>query len=361
MKKRRFYQHRRPATGNIAENGQDSFLDVLSNIVGILVILVMVAGSRVRGIPLEADQNIREEQQVVSELEPEGYPSHDEREQYLRTAADYERIKQEIATLQQKVNEKNRQMALVSQQADGAEQEYNNLIQGMNCLEAAVEIESRKTGESEKKLFDLQSELLRGQEEMKKLEERREALMAAQSKATVLENIPTPLSKPVDENHEAFFCLRGGRISHIPVNVFMERLRGFFKNYQPYKSTVIDERIGPVDGYNFHFNVNVNETRNTQGVHISFVFNMGECIPLREDWGETTEVALRTDSEFQRKLALYLKDISVITLFVYPDSFNDLREIKKYLLEQGYTIALRPMPAGMNVTFSPNGTSTTSY
>ena len=45
---------RRPRVDEDRSAGQDSFLDVVTNIVGILIILVMVIGARVRQVMLEA-------------------------------------------------------------------------------------------------------------------------------------------------------------------------------------------------------------------------------------------------------------------------------------------------------------------
>ena len=53
MKKRRFEYSRRARNADRLEDGQDSFLDVVSNLVGVLIILVMVAGARVRNAASE--------------------------------------------------------------------------------------------------------------------------------------------------------------------------------------------------------------------------------------------------------------------------------------------------------------------
>lgn len=45
---------KRPIQTEIATEGQDSFLDVVTNIVGILIILVMVVGARVRHVVMSA-------------------------------------------------------------------------------------------------------------------------------------------------------------------------------------------------------------------------------------------------------------------------------------------------------------------
>ena len=55
---------RRPKHENTADPGHDSFLDIVANIVGILIILVMVTGLRVRDATVQAasaDEGLRQE------------------------------------------------------------------------------------------------------------------------------------------------------------------------------------------------------------------------------------------------------------------------------------------------------------
>ncbi|MFH1264426.1 MAG: hypothetical protein ABIK89_01775, partial [Planctomycetota bacterium] len=55
---------RRRAKEDTTAAGQDSFLDIVANIVGILIILVMVTGMRIRNATVEAastDESIRVE------------------------------------------------------------------------------------------------------------------------------------------------------------------------------------------------------------------------------------------------------------------------------------------------------------
>jgi hypothetical protein len=58
----------RPKPEDISSAGQDSFLDVVTNIVGILIILVMVVGGRVQKIVLTATPQARAK---AAELERE--------------------------------------------------------------------------------------------------------------------------------------------------------------------------------------------------------------------------------------------------------------------------------------------------
>ena len=55
----------RRRTEEISTAGQDSFLDVVTNIVGILIILVMVVGGRVQHIVLSAKPSVTANQDAI--------------------------------------------------------------------------------------------------------------------------------------------------------------------------------------------------------------------------------------------------------------------------------------------------------
>lgn len=353
------------------DSGQDSFLDIVSNVVGILIILVMIAGAQVGAIHSPTEEKLAElhKSDEITIAEPEKNNtdtndspdiSRDDMIQYVRFAQKIDETKNNILALQKETQQLNQQLERTKQRADGAQIEHRNTLENITRLEAAIELESRKKTEDEKKRFDRRQELVRLSGETQTLVQTRDMLAKTKSTPKLLENIPTPLAKKVD-GHEALFCLRRGKISHVPMNVFTERIRGMFRGIRSAKEKIIDQTIGPVEDYSFHFQVSVHETRHADGIETMLTFDFGECIPVSDDIGETPQVALAKGSRFEQKLALYLNDNSTITLFVYPDSFDALRQIKQYLLEHEYTIALRPMPNNQNITVSPQGTASTTY
>ncbi|MDO5567195.1 MAG: hypothetical protein Q4G59_11110 [Planctomycetia bacterium] len=372
MTKHKYYYRRRSESESM-ESGQDSFLDIVSNVVGILIILVMIAGAQVGAIhsPSEEKQPTVPDPVAVS-LPSDPAPtseessdkslavSRDEMLQYVQIAKKFGETKSDILTMQKETQSQNLQLERTKQRADSAQIEHQNMLENITKLEAAIELESRKKSESDKKAFDRRQELARLDAQAQTLAQTRDTLAKTKTTPKLLQNVPTPLAKKVD-GHEAFFCLRRGKISHVPMNVFTERIRGMFSGIRSVKEEKIDKTIGPVEDYSFHFQASTHQVRHADGIEIVFSFDYGEFIPATDDVGETAQAALTQGSKFDQKLSMYLNDNSTITLFVYPDSFDLLRQIKQHLLDHKFVIALRPMPANQNITISPHGTASTTY
>ncbi len=366
------YNYRRRFAGESMDSGQDSFLDIVSNVVGILIILVMIAGAQVGAVHKPTtEKTIPTPEPVVSSTATEQAKdtedadktpdvSSNEMLQYIQVAKEFGKTKNDIVVLQKETQSQNQQLERTKQRADSAQLEHQNMLDNITRLEAAVEWESRKKSGEEKKTFDRRQELARLDSEMQTLTQTRDVLAKTKTTPKILQNVPTPLAKKV-EGHEAFFCLRHGKISHVPMNAFTERIRGMFRGFHTIPEKDIDKTIGPIDDYSFHFCISVHQTRDSDGMKIQLSFDYGEFIPVTDDVGENAQTALASGSRFEQKLAIYLNDSSIITLFVYPDSFDLLRQVKQYLLDHQFVIALRPMPENQNISVSPNGTASTTY
>ena len=363
-------------TGDRApQSGEDSFLDIISNMVGIMIILVMVAGVRVGSVvePPPAGQTKAEEAEITG-TEPaaplllaaagsprgETKPIAAEKTRCVASIREFVRLREEGAQLKAEVDRLNAEMLNVKNEAAGAEAEYRDLTAEIAAAEAATEKAGNEKSASEQDRLRRESELRRLDSETKRLRGEADRLAHARPKPKLLENMPTPLTKKV-EGSEGVFALRGGKISHVPIGYFAERVRGYFRTLRNFEKGTFEDQMGPYDGYLFRFRGSLHKVRTDDGrTMMNVVFDEGEFVPSAEI-GETWDEALREGSLFRQRLGLYLRPTSVITLSVYPDSFGLLREVKKFLLENEYTIAIRPMPAGKNIVISPNGTESTTY
>jgi hypothetical protein len=79
-------------------------------------------------------------------------------------------------------------------------------------------------------------------------------------------------------------------------------------------------------------------------------------VPVSEPLGEPLAAALQSNSEFRTLLAGYDPNRTTVTVWVYPDSFQDFRTLKAELYRLGYLTAGRPLPAGRPIGGSPEGT-----
>ena len=224
MKKRRrsFYRRRPQTVEEIGGDGQDSFLDVVSNLVGVLIILVMVAGTRARNVASDA---------ALEEAAERATAVDSETEKRTAFATQIGELRENVFRLQNETEDLDARTLDVERQADAAEAEYRLLSQAFAELDGQIELASRRRSDADKIAFDLKSEIFEKEKRRDDLRREKDALAAARPQATVLENLPTPISRPVD-GREGFFRLKNGRISHVPLNEFQERVRLYFKNFR---------------------------------------------------------------------------------------------------------------------------------
>lgn len=358
MKKRRrsFYRRRPRTVEEIGGDGQDSFLDVVSNLVGVLIILVMIAGTRARNVAADAALEKAAKPTAAEEAE------RTEQTAYVDAAKTLADARKNLVELQTETADLNARTLDVERQAAAAESEYRVVFQTLAQIDAEIELASRRRGEADKIAFDLKSEIFEKEKKRDDLRQEKDALAAARPQATVLENLPTPISRPV-EGREGFFRLKNGRLSHVPLNEFQERVRLYFKNFRgDFEKKEIEETLGPSEGYTFHFFVDLEKRRSGDEIVYSANFRYGECVPQGDELGEPVDDALANpNSVFREKLLKYVRDDTTITVFVYQDSFEYLRDVKKFLFSAGYQLALRPLPNGAPIAISPDGTDSATY
>ena len=79
-------------------------------------------------------------------------------------------------------------------------------------------------------------------------------------------------------------------------------------------------------------------------------------IPTSSRLGEPVEQALGEGSEFRRVLAACRPGRTAVTIWTYPDSFAAFRRLKQELYRLGLITAARPLPQGVPISGSPQGT-----
>jgi hypothetical protein len=81
-----------------------------------------------------------------------------------------------------------------------------------------------------------------------------------------------------------------------------------------------------------------------------------EIVPEYENRGETYESTRNPISEYSRAINRINPARATITVWVYPDSFSIYRRLRADLVERGFSVAARPLPEGMTIRGSPQGT-----
>jgi len=323
--------------------GQDSFLDLVSNIVGILIILVMVAGVRAQ-FSSANDSEPPADSQMIGDLEAK-YEELQTKEG--RTA----QLREDFETLQV-------QSEIIAEQINRQGMEYAALFDLLASVRSEMELAAEEKCQSFKEKIEYQRQLLETKAKLEQIDREKTHLRQTRPQATRMENIPTPLSKMVGDDKEIHVRLLGGRIVYVPFMELIAQLRrnvGDDQNRYFRQQTSVG-KVGPIENFELEFLL---VTHNYPAPRIDFQY--GEVTPVFEPLGQPLREALVSpQSEFRRKLSTFRRDIYTVTVWVYPDSFEEYQELKRFLHDLGYSVAARPMSMGDPISASPYGTKSST-
>ena len=319
--------------------GQDSFLDIVANIVGILIILVMVVGVRAGSAPVEAPpaaiaSQPRELTGLASENSSLEYDVH-------RLHQQSSRVKQEIARRSHERDQLATYVAAVREELDKRR--------------AALDGESRQQ-------YDLRREFDQARSELDRIRREAQAARAVQPETVMIQSLPTPLSKTV-HGKEAHFQLRAGHLAFIPLEPLLEEFRATARHkvWKLKDRAQMTETVGPIGGFRLRyelgrfdvpFEAQVETGRGGSVVELV----EWELLPVSAQLGEPVETALAPRSQFRTVLDTLDPRATTITIWTYPDSFAEFRRLKAELHALGYPTASRPLPEGQSIGGSPEGT-----
>jgi hypothetical protein len=328
----------RPTQQHDEPLGHDSFLDIVANMVGILIILVMVMGMRVKNAPLAAISD--RDSRLATELQGDLATEEAYRGQTLAAAEETGRLQRE--TLLQRG--KRDALAVMA-----------------SALEQGIQARRKRMDAETQELFDLGRSLAQSRLELEDLERERAEVENTRPEAILVESYPTPLSRTVSDG-EVHFQLSGGRIVLIPLEQLVQQLR---QNAERQKYKLLDapeltDTIGPLSGFRLRYTLERHdvsaETAMLTGRSGSYArLERWTLVPVSSQLGEPVDEALAEGSEFRQAVAKLRPGRETITVWTYQDSFASFRRIKKALYELGFSVAARPLPLGVPISGSPEG------
>ncbi|MBX3422897.1 MAG: hypothetical protein KF752_15190 [Pirellulaceae bacterium] len=307
--------------------GEDSFLDTIANLVGILIILVVVVGAKTK---IEAEAYGRNLAQS----------DHSQTlEQPLEQALALERSleDQAIALQQYELESQYRRLernALLERVVLARNQAQERLGQ--------LDQQQRDSVEQEQLLAKLQSELDRVIHQAGETQ-------AADRPEVILEHLPTPMAHTVFQK-ELHVMLRGGCVTVIP----WDRLVELLKQQVPLAAQrqasrgVLEDTLGPISGFLMRFRM--------RAIPGGFELDRFELEPTDAVHAEPLADALQDSSRLALELASRKPRETVVTVWVYPDSFDGFRSLKAHLFSEGFLSAARPLPDSVRIGASPHGT-----
>jgi hypothetical protein len=313
---------------SIDENSSlGSFLDVVTNMVGILIILVMILGMRIKDAPITLPPD---EQTIAATLE---LKSEQAAEQAV--GAEVERTAEQVADIEQTVRQRTGERNVLATMVSAAEQQ---IAQRRQQLDA----QSRSQ-------FDLGQSIRDAQVQLRQLYDSKAAAQVDNSAPVQLESYPTPLGRTVT-GQEVHFQLRNRRIVYVPLQELLAKAQEDLASHRHgylAEGGEITGSYGPMEGFTMQLSI-----RRKERVHY-----LCEFIPdAQQPLGETVEEALASpNSQFRLRLDGRKPAQTTITIWVYPDSFADFRHIKKELYLMGFATAGRPLPENQHIVASNAG------
>ena len=323
----------RPKPEEISSAGQDSFLDVVTNIVGILIILVMVVGGRVGQMGLNA------------------VPKANAKAEEL--ARELGQLEIELATAENGIAELAGQGRSIEAAATGAAEGRIHLATAVSA--ANLEVEFRKQDVDGARVRAAESGARRKQLEVEIEKCSLELEGLAHLPATTKEVLayPTPIGRTVNGD-ELHFRIDAGRIAYIPLTELFEMAKAQTQRKGAGIANLQNriETVGPVQGFWLDY---VIEARVDQARGQVLIRSREWVVrPMQENLGETPAEAIRPGSKFLRVMANITPETAV-TLWCYPDSFEAFRAVREELHRRGLPTAGRPLPEGAPIGGSADG------
>lgn len=337
---------RRPARSrDSSEPSLDSFLDVVTNLVGILIILIMV-------ISITAHE-------AVTDAKASPAPLPTPTETLIEPPGETGSLEEALA-LRSELEQITHQRNAVRQELQQKFEDRNKMQFVLTAANAAIEKQRAELGAVQQNDFDRNRELLAEQNKLNEVYSTLESLENFQPESVVLKHYPTPMAKTVF-GREEHFRLLNGKITFVPLNTLVEELKADAQHNasQLRDTSSLTRTVGPISGFYCRYTL----TRNAYTVDTKMGAARREVVeldhfvlvPVSESLGETFEQAMQPKSDFMQRLAACDPQRTTITLWAYPDSFEEFRQLKLMLVERGFATAGRPLPADHPIGGSPQG------
>lgn len=307
--------------------GEDSFLDTTANLVGIMIILVVLVGSKTTSDAHEHGQ------ELAAQVEAEH-----------RLAEPVQRAQ----GLQQALVEQAMQIQEHTLETEYRRAERDRLLEQVTLAREAIAEELGATDATQRHSIEKQQKLEQLESKLKKTNELIGSAEQHQRPKIVLEHLPTPMAKTVF-GRELHIRLQHGQVTVVPWDQLIEML----KNQLPLAAQRnasrggIEETLGPVGGFLMRYRM--------AAVRGGFELDRFEIETTPENNGESLESALSPSGRLRLDLASRNPGETVVTVWVYPDSFDQFRTLKAALFDEGFLCAARPLPDGMRIGASPRG------
>jgi hypothetical protein len=326
--------------------GQEAFLDVLTNMVGMIILLVVVMGLRASRAPVAP---------------PHG--TVDSVAEQALDESDVEAAMRQALSARNEVGDMMNRAVHIREETMARDQERAGLITYVTAVQQEIEARRAKLTVEEQRDFDVRQKLVAAQIKLDELTQEQVGMMSKAAEVEVIENKPTPIARK-STGRAVYLQLRSNHIAVIPFASVESELADDFRSniWRARETDRFSRTIGPYDGFRLRYfverrtatvRVNDDEEFDRRGDVTSLA--RFEFIPVATPLGEPVDDALTADSVLSQRLKLFPPDAGIIAVMVFPDSLEELHRVKRWLYDAGYSVAESPVPPGRWVSFSTRG------
>jgi len=334
----------------------DSFLDVVANVVGIILRLILVAWVGARAYHPAATVTPPPVTQAAETAETPATADP------LRD--DLELRRRELAAAQQRLLDELRRCGDAKEKRGEAEKELAGAEVHVRSLRAAREAAERAASDRGRDVETAALSLPDIQTRMRLVNAEIDALKKTPPPRKQALRYKTPVSTPL-QTEELFFECRAGRVAVIDIGAMLEQMHrerdakarqlatqweveGVTDPVGPFRMRYTLEReAGPADG-----------PAGAPLPEAQFRYDVSWRIePVQDVRGEAEEAAFAPNSEFRKVVDALDPRVTAVTFWVYSDSFPLYRRLRDSLHERDFVVAGRPLLEGMPIASSRRGTA----
>lgn len=334
----------------------DSFLDVVANVVGIIIRLILVVWVSARSY--SSLQTAQKSALPRPESNAPAAELHDPLEQELA------RHRELLAQAQARLLEQLRQLQLVQKSQEEVKGQLATLSSRRENLDLArtrldqALAEKGKVGETVVlSLAEVHRRSEKLAEEIRALEKLPPAKQALRYR--------TPVSQPVHSEELMFEC-HAGRVTFMDAASLLAEVRRDIDDKVKllHDRWQVSDTAGPAGAFRLRYVLerergaveafSSDASPDANGGYRANVTSW-QFEPVVLERGETLEAALMPGSEFRQTVDAIDPRQTVVTFWVYPDSFALYRRLRDYLYDRDVVVAGRPLPEGVPVSGSQRG------
>jgi hypothetical protein len=331
----------------------DSFLDVVANVIGIIIRLILVAWVGARSYTA-AMQFTDAETESATETSKIVLPTPKQSDDPLAGKLDVaklelmetrNRLLDKLRNLQgakEKTRLTRAQIGKLAEKNQELEYEQRRLEQDLEAKGQNVRLAS----------LSLEGLRRRGQEVAEQVKKLR-ALPAPTKQL----KYHAPVSRAVSGD-EVFFECRGGRVAFIDMPAFMHEIHDHMEDIPDLlrKEARVRRITSSVGAFRLQYVFEREQTFLDSPTNFSYGMSGWVVEPILFKRGESLLEALGPQSDFHRIADAIDPNQAVVTFWVYPDSFEIFRALRDYLYEREVEVAGRPLPMNGPIAASRHGT-----